>query len=270
MYQRIIDLHVHTDNSPDGNHSAMFICERAELNGVRALALTDHCEVERYKSEHYDKRVKHAFFEASKAQSAFRGKVLVLRGIELGQPHYDPETARAIVSARPYDEVLGSVHYLRNGIDFYDMEHFDEASAHALTVEYLDEILQMLEWGNFDILAHLTYPMRYMYARAGILIDLEKYKKQVDEILKRVAETGKALEINTAGLRQPIGRLSPEFDTIKRFRELGGEYITYGSDAHFADDVGKGMNEAYDAMRQAGFTQLTLFQQRMPLQMPID
>ena len=94
MYQRIIDLHVHTDNSPDGNHSAMFICERAELNGVRALALTDHCEVERYKSEHYDKRVKHAFFEASKAQSAFRGKVLVLRGIELGQPHYDPETAR--------------------------------------------------------------------------------------------------------------------------------------------------------------------------------
>lgn len=270
MYQRIMDLHVHTDNSPDGNHSAMFICERAEMNGVRAIALTDHCEVERYKFEHYDKRVQQAFFEVTKAQSAFRGKVLVLRGIELGQPHYDSATAKAILAARPYDEVIGSVHYLRNKEDFYDMPHFDEESAHALTLEYFDEILQMIEWGDFDILAHLTYPMRYYYARSGIQIDLQKYKKQVDEILKRTAETGKALEINTAGLRQPIGKLSPEFDTIKRFRELGGEFITYGSDAHFAEDVGKGMDEAYEAMRQAGFTKLTLFQQRTPLQMPIE
>ena len=100
MYQRKLDLHVHTDNSPDGNHSAMFICERAEFGGMRAIAFTDHCEVDTYKAEQYDKRVRQAYFEASKAQSAFCGKVLVLRGIELGQPHYDKATAAEILSKR--------------------------------------------------------------------------------------------------------------------------------------------------------------------------
>ncbi len=270
MYQRKLDLHVHTDNSPDGNHSPMFICERAEFDGMRAIALTDHCEVDVYKAERYDKRVQQAYFEASKAQSAFRGKVLVLRGIELGQPHYDIKTADAVVSARSYDVVIGSVHNLRGREDFYYMEHFQAEKVHALLTEYFQEILNLLEWGNFDVLAHLTYPLRYFYAKSGISVDLEEYKTQVDEILKRTAETGKALEINTAGLRQPIGKLSPEFATVKRFHELGGEYITYGSDAHYAEDVGKGMEEAYDAMLAAGFTELTIFQQRTPLKLKIE
>lgn len=270
MYQRKLDLHVHTDNSPDGNHSAMFICERAELSGMRAIALTDHCEVDTYKSEHYDKRVRQAYFEASKAQSAFCGKVLVLRGVELGQPHYDQATAEEILRKREYDEVIGSVHNLREREDFYFMENFTAESVKALMTEYLDEILRMLEWGNFDILAHLTYPCRYFFTKSGIAVDLADYKRQVDEILKLTAEKGKALEINTAGLRQPIGKLSPEFETVKRFHELGGEFVTYGSDAHFAEDVGKGMEEAYDVMRAAGFAELTLFQQRTPLKMPIE
>ena len=136
MYQRKLDLHVHTDNSPDGNHSPMFICERAEFDGMRAIALTDHCEVDVYKAERYDKRVQQAYFEASKAQSAFRGKVLVLRGIELGQPHYDSKTAESVLSARSYDMVIGSVHNLRGREDFYFMEHFQAVfSVHDFWVE---------------------------------------------------------------------------------------------------------------------------------------
>lgn len=270
MFQRKLDLHVHTDNSPDGNHSPMFICEHAEFDGMRAIALTDHCEVDAYKSERYDKRVQQAYFEASKAQSAFRGKVLVLRGIELGQPHYDKETANAILSARNYDVVIGSVHNLRGKEDFYFMERFDEREVHALLTEYFEELLNMLAWGNFDVLAHLTYPLRYFYAKSGISVDLSEYQTQIDEILKRTAETGKALEINTAGLRQPIGKLSPELETVRRFYELGGKYVTYGSDAHYAEDVGKGMEEAYNTMLAAGFTELTMFQQRTPLKMKIE
>ena len=89
MYRKLVDMHVHSDNSPDGHHSAMFICEKAELMGVRAIAFTDHCEIDVYEKEDYDRRVVQSFFEISKAQSAFRGKVLVLRGIELAQGHYD-------------------------------------------------------------------------------------------------------------------------------------------------------------------------------------
>ena len=251
MYKRTVDLHVHTDNSPDGNHSAMFICEKAELTKLRALAFCDHCEIDSFYQDKYDKRIRSAYYEVAMAQSAFRGKVLVLEGIELGQPHYDPELAEKVLAMREYDQVIGSVHNLRNTQDFYYMDSFTE-------------------WGNFDILAHLTYPLRYFYSKSGIIIDMSRYSKKVDEILKLTAEKGKALEVNSAGLRQPIKKLAPEADVVKRFKELGGKYVTFGSDAHSAEDLAAGLTEAYDAMKAAGFNEMTLFQQRTPLLMPIE
>ncbi|MEG2396543.1 MAG: histidinol-phosphatase HisJ family protein [Oscillospiraceae bacterium] len=270
MYQRKIDLHVHTDNSPDGNHSAMFICEKAEMGELRAIAFCDHCEVDSFYEESYDKRIRQAYFEMVKAQSAFRGKVVVLRGIELAQPHYLPELANDILSKYKYDQVIGSIHNLREKQDFYFIESFTKNEAELLFNEYLDEILNMLEWGDFDVLAHLTYPLRYFFAKSQISIDVNDYKKKIDEILKLTAEKEKSLEINTAGLRQPIGKLSPEFETVKRFHELGGKFVSFGSDAHFADDLAKGIDEAFDVMKAAGFTETTFFQQRTPLQMKIE
>ena len=126
MYKRTVDLHVHTDNSPDGNHSAMFICEKAELTKLRALAFCDHCEIDSFYQDKYDKRIRSAYYEVAMAQSAFRGKVLVLEGIELGQPHYDPELAEKVLAMREYDQVIGSVHNLRNTQDFYYMDSFTE------------------------------------------------------------------------------------------------------------------------------------------------
>lgn len=270
MYQRIIDMHVHTDNSPDGNHSAMFVCEKAELMGMRALAFTDHCEVDSFYEESYDKRIRQSFFEISKAQSAFRGKVLVLKGIELAQGNYDPELSEKILSKYDYDAVIGSIHNLRDRQDFYFMENLSPEKVNELTKEYFDEIYNMIEWGNFDILAHLTYPFRYFYSKSGITVNINDYSEQVDKILKLLAQKDKALEINTAGLRQPVNKLSPELETVKRFKELGGKYVTFGSDAHYADDIAKGMTEAYDTMKAAGFTEFTFFQKRTPLQIPIE
>ena len=115
MYKNIVDLHVHTDNSFDGNHSATFFCEKAEMMDLRAIAFTDHCEVDQYHGDdNYEKRMFQAFFEVSKVRSAFRGKLLILNGIELGQPAYDIETANSIVSKYDYDHVLGSVHNTQN------------------------------------------------------------------------------------------------------------------------------------------------------------
>ena len=251
-------------------HSAMFICEKAELTELRALAFCDHCEIDSFYQDKYDKRIRSAYYEVAMAQSAFRGKVLVLEGIELGQPHYDPELAEKVLAMREYDQVIGSVHNLRNTQDFYYMDSFTEESANDYFNRYLDEILGLLEWGNFDILAHLTYPLRYFYSKSGIIIDMSRYSKKVDEILKLTAEKGKALEVNSAGLRQPIKKLAPEADVVKRFKELGGKYVTFGSDAHFAEDLAAGLTEAYDAMKAAGFNEMTLFQQRTPLLMPIE
>lgn len=270
MYSHIVDFHVHTDNSYDGNHSATFICERAEFNNLRAIAFTDHCEVDRCVRDFaHERAVFQTFFEIAKVRSAFRGKLLVLNGIELGQPSYAPEIADRILKSQKFDVVIGSIHNLRNGYDPYYQDSFTEKEVHEFLKEYFYEMIKMCEWGDFDVLAHLTYPMRYFFSQSHISVDLNDYKSEVDEILRLIAKKNIALEINTAGLRQPLKKLQPETDVVRRFRELGGKFISVGSDAHYASDLAKGIPEAYKSAVDAGFNSITLFQNRAPIQMAI-
>ncbi|MGI6773251.1 MAG: histidinol-phosphatase HisJ family protein [Clostridiales bacterium] len=266
----VMDLHVHTDNSFDGHHSTMYMCETAVSKGLRAVAFTDHCEVDAYYKDNFDRSVRQSYIENAKARSAFMGQLLVLQGIELAQPHYDVKLAESIVSGFQYDIVIGSVHNLRDRLDFYHMESFNPDEIDAMVSEYLDELINMAHWGGFDTLAHLTYPFRYFYARAGISVDINDYADKVDTILSLLVEKEKALEINTGGLRQPINKLSPEFETVKRFKQLGGEYITIGSDAHYAEHLASGFEEAKQAAMAAGFKNETLFQSRSPFLIPLE
>lgn len=271
MYKNIVDLHVHTDNSFDGNHSATFFCEKAEMIDLRAIAFTDHCEVDQYRADvNYEKRMLQAFFEIAKVRSAFRGKLLILNGIELGQPAYDVEMANKIIDKHEYDHVLGSVHNLRGGEDFYFMKNLTLDEADKLLKQYFNEIIEMLKWGRFDVLAHLTYPLRYFYSQSNLDIDLNNYKRQVDEILLMTAKSDKALEINTAALRQPLNKLSPEFDIVKRFKELGGKFVSVGSDAHYAEHLAADIDMAYSCALEAGFNSITFFQKHTPMQMKIE
>ena len=172
----LVDTHVHSDNSPDGNHSCMFICENAVSMGLKAIAITDHCD---------ERSVMQSYFEVLKARDAYRGKLVVLRGIELGEPTYDLPLAEKILSRFEYDVVIASIHNLRAEPDFYYLKDVTPARADALMREYLHELLLLADWGGFDVLAHLTYPLRYFYAHHGIEIDMNDYKKEVDALLSR-------------------------------------------------------------------------------------
>lgn len=268
-YKKIIDMHTHTDNSPDGMHSPVYMCERAEQAGLRGIAFTDHCEVDSFYEESYDRATVQAYFEVAKARSVFSGKLIVLEGIELGQPAYNPALAEKLLSSYNYDVVLGSVHNLRDEQDFYYMEHNREKSP-VYFERYLDALLEMIEWGGMDVLSHLTYPLRYMMDEKGVMVDIKKYGDKIEQILKKLVEAGIALEINTSGLRQNIGETLPPLEIVKRYKELGGEYITIGSDSHKADDLGTDIHGGMEIAEQAGFKYVTLFQDRMPIPIPIE
>ena len=259
---KIVDMHTHTDNSQDGNHSATYMAELAEEKGLACIAFTDHCEVDYFYSDGFDRRTVQSFFEISKAKVAFEGKLEILRGIELAQPHYIPELAEKIINMQPYDVIIGSLHNLRGKQDFYDWKSFDGIDIEATMNEYFDEILNMLEWGNFDVLAHITYPFRYVFNHCGYVEDINKYKNKVDEILKLCAEKDKALEINMGGLKYPINLPSPDAGTIKRYKELGGKLISVGSDSHYAERVGFGIPLAYEIALEAGFKSIAKFNNR--------
>lgn len=270
MYQNIVDLHVHTDKSFDGQDKIMPLCSRAESLRLRAVAFCDHCEFDVFHEWNYDRLVPLSYREMTGAQTAFKGKILILKGIELGQPQCNAALAEKVINTWQYDIILGSIHHLDGGLEISDLHGLSMDSADDYFRRYLDDIIAMIEWGHIDVLAHLTYPLRYFFSKSGLTLNLEKHKARTDEVLKLLIEKDMALEVNSAGLRMPIRKLSPEFGLVKRFRELGGKYVTFGSDAHCVRDVCTGLEEAYEVIRAAGFDKLTLFRERSPLQLPIE
>ncbi len=265
---KIVDMHTHTLNSPDGNHTAEYMASAAEKNGIYALAFTDHCEVDYFYKEDYDKYSEKSFTDISKVKKDFEGRLNVLCGVELGQPHYDKELAEKIINMHNYDIVIGSIHNLRNMEDFCYWD-YGKTDIEAALNEYYDENINMASFGKVDTIAHITYPFRYIFNSLGYVEDIKKYKKKTDELFKICAEKDIALEINMGGLNYPIKMSSPDFDTVKRFKELGGKLITVGSDSHYAERIGKGIDKAYEIAREAGFKSVAIFKNRKPEEFPI-
>lgn len=265
-FVNLYDSHTHSDNSPDGRESVTYMCERAVAMGLRGLAITDHCEADDYEGGRYHISIRQSYFECLKAKSVFRGSLIVSSGIELGQPLSRLEVSQMLLREYAFDFVLASMHNPSGGKDYYylDYSQYDSSDIRRLLQRYFEDLLAIARWGEFDSLAHLTYPLRYICA-AGHTVNLNEYSDLTDEILRTLAQNGKALEINTSGLRQGLGATLPPLPLIKRFFELGGIYVTIGSDGHRSDDVGSGIPEAMQLALQAGFTQFALYLARTPM-----
>ena len=134
---------------------------------------------------------------------------------------------------------------------------------------YFDELLRSAQWNGFDSLAHLTYPLRYIKKNGKINVDLNDYSAQIDAILRTLIKNGKALEVNTSGLRQEIGQTLPGENVLRRFKELGGRYVTVGSDAHRCKDLAKGIKEGYALLKKCGFTHYTVYEKHTPVEIAL-
>lgn len=260
MYkQRIMDMHVHTDNSPDGHHSPMYICEQAVDKGLRAIAFTDHCEIDKFFSQKYNSMVFHSYFECLKARNAFEGELLVLLGIEIAQPLSDKALSEKIINNHKYDIVLGSIHTPK-GFDCDVKEiPYDQIDVYEFMNSYFKELTELAYWDGCDVLAHITCPMRRIQGKYNIDFDYSKISKATDELLNAIIENKKSLEINSSGLRQLMGRPMPDENIIKRYKELGGKYITIGSDAHSAGEVGLGIVECMQTVKKYGFDKINFY-----------
>lgn len=266
---RLIDMHVHSDNSPDGVHSPMYICEHAVRNGLRGIAFTDHCETDKFFEQRYSSSVFHSYFECAKARNAFEGQLLVLIGIEVGQPLFDLALTDKVISKRPYDFVLGSVHTPKGqSLDIKEIE-YDKLDVYKFMEDYFLELAEIAKWDGCDALAHITCPMRRIQGKYKIDFDYSRVSDSVDYLLETMIKNGKALEINTSGLRQDIARTMPDKNLITRYRQLGGELITIGSDSHTAYDVGAGIEEGMKLASECGFDKITFYVSREAMQIDI-
>lgn len=271
-YKNRIDLHMHTSSSFDGNYSAAMMCESAIENGLATIAITDHFDVDFFERHNLDFRQKSSYEDICSVKDILSDKIRILRGIEMGQPTYDLALTEKSLARYEYDFVIGSIHNPRNQPDYGDFDYaaLAQDEIYAMLDNYFEEELMLAKWNGFDTFAHLTYPMRYIVQAGRKDIVLDRYNDITDEIFKVLVANGKALEINTSGLRQPIGKTMPTEDYVKRFKDLGGEFLTLGSDAHFTEHVGAGIDEGYAIAERCGFKYVTYFKDRKPIQVKIE
>jgi len=265
----LTDMHTHCERSFDCEIPFAVMCDSAIKNGVKVLALTDHCDLDTDSDETaVMNNIRLSIADASVQGDMLKDTLKVIRGIELGQPLHNKALAEKIVEIDELDFILCSLHEIKDRQDFYYLDYNKEDIQSLLTI-YFDEITDMVKWNKFDSLAHLTYPIRYICGEYGIKVDLIDYKDKIDEILSTLARNGKALEVNSSGLGMKIGETLPPEWIIRRFRELGGEYVTVGSDAHRAQNIGYRIGDVFELVRKCGFDSVVYFEKHKPIKVKI-
>ena len=172
------------------------------------------------------------------------------------------ETLKQVSARRDYDFVIGSVHFSKLE-DVYEPPFWEGKTVWQAERDYFEDILACVQTHDFDVLGHLTYPGKAKSHPHRRAIPFAEHREIVDEILKVLASRGKGMEINTSGLGS-CGAYLPSFDYFRRFKELGGQIVTVGSDAHNPDRVGQ---HTYEAVKLVGevFGCVCTFEKRKPI-----
>ena len=126
----------------------------------------------------------------------------------------------------------------------------------------------MIETTDFDILAHLTCPLRYIKGKYKIDVDMSRYEKKIEKILSQIIQRDIALEVNTSSFEM-LGSFMPSADILKKYYDMGGYLITLGSDAHVASDASKSFNEAISEIKKIGFEGLYYYKNRKQIKITI-
>lgn len=270
MKVNLFDSHIHSDNSPDGHHAVIYLCEKAIEARIMGFAVTDHLECDGNDRGAMEQGIRQSAFEVERARSSFGTAIKLQKGIELGQPHRHPEIAQAMLDGIEFDFVLGSSHTLEDGTDFYLMDYTNpDVVVSDILDRYYDNLLRLVKWNRFDALAHLRYPERYIWGDQRIPVDIESYMERIEVILRLLIQNGKALEINTACLRKGMGECDPGVRILQLYRELGGELITLGSDAHLAQHMAFGFDDVMDLLLTLGYRYFAFYSRRQPVMLRI-
>ena len=264
----LADYHLHSRISPDAGDSMTALAEAAVAAGLDELCFTDHVEPIAWAStnlrESYDWSALTAEFDA--ARDAMGDRIKLRLGIELGDACWDfAHTEKLLADAPPLDFIIGSVHMLSKryqGLDLYYFDPKTEEEAYDGIADYLGRVKVMAEWGQFDVLGHLTLPLRYLNENRGWNLSMERFGWEITEIFSILKQKGIGIELNTNRGGTPL----PDEMWLRLYEDMAEDpIVTLGTDAHSAGFVGRAVEERQALLRECGFRGFCTFQGRRPV-----
>lgn len=264
------DYHIHSHFSGDSEADLDEIIQKAIKLNMDSICITDHQDFDFPGNANlFSVDLSNYIKAVEEAKERYKDRISIALGIETGlEPHLS-EKLDSFVLDNPFDFVIGSSH-LVNRQDPYYPEFWDNRSEETGYIEYFLSIIDNLKvCQNFDVYGHLDYIVRYSPNKSKYY-SYDLYSNMIDEILKQIIAMGKGIEINTGGFKYGLGFANPHPDIVRRYKELGGEIVTIGSDAHKPEYIGYRFHKIHDLLSACGFRYYTVFQKRKPLFIPIE
>ena len=260
------DFHVHSNFSGDSRSDPEDMIRGAVAKGLKTICFTDHHDKDvfyDYGEEVFDTG---RYFEVMTAlREKYRSLIDIRIGVEIGlQPHLGAHHAE-FCRSMPFDFIIGSLHSIQ-GQDLCDnkeffAEHGDVKAYRAVLAEMLEDIITTTD---FDVMGHIDYMVRYGTYKARDYTYMA-FADEIDELLKYLIEQGRGIEMNMSGFKYGLGFCHPHPDIIKRYRELGGEIITVGADAHQPEHIAYDYYRVENILKACGFAYYTEFKERKPI-----
>jgi histidinol-phosphatase (PHP family) len=254
-----LDAHLHTELSPDSAVPLELYAAQAAERGIGEIAITDHLDFMPGAPAYQYTSFKHREQIVRDAAERWAGKVTIRFGVELTYESRFEDQIREYLRAHSYDYVIGSVHAMSDGP--YARDRIASFAAGKSLPEavapYFAEVARAIRSGFFDTIGHMDMCKRWLmpwFKPAEYAGMPEAY----EPLLVALVESGTALEVNASGLRHPTGETYPGPWVVARFRELGGQRVTVGSDSHLPHCFAFGLEQACEIVAAAGFDRLTL------------
>ena len=260
----MIDYHLHSSFSKDGKEQMYNMCLAAKKAGLKYIAITDHLDYDDLLPENWEIKDITSPEGYLATVNRMRGQFPMLDialGVEAGYTASGQKTVIEKINLIKPDFVIGSLHFV-NGIDIYHEIFFEGKTKKQAYDFYFEKLLESIkplsEYSN--IIGHLTYISKGRHIPYdNVKVEYSEHGEIIDEILKQIISFNMGIEINTSGLLRKVGLMLPHFEIVKRYRQLGGEILSIGSDAHLTQHVGNALKEAADMAKEAGFEYLTIF-----------
>lgn len=260
------DCHLHSEFSTDSDTPMEEHLKQALKIGLKGLCFTDHMDYDFPPEALVDEEFEgvpfvfdtEKYIEKLKQYQRLYPQLEIGIGVECGLQTSESVLARneELVKNPAFDMVIGSLH-LVNGMDPYDPKFWEGYPTEERVRTYFEQTLSNIEtFHSFDTLGHMDYVVRV--APKGFIYDFRQYLDVMDEILRVLIKKDICLEINASGINPDIG-------ILERYKEMGGELITVGSDAHNQNRLAGRFDTVEEMMKRTGFREYVTFRQRKPV-----
>lgn len=264
----LADCHLHSHHSGDSETPMEDMIKKALEAGLRTLCFTEHNDFDFPDTPEgpgaaFTLNTDSYLYELLQLKEKYADRIQLLFGVELGlQPQVFRQNA-VYANCYDFDFIIGSAHVCR-GMDPYYPAFFEGRCEEEAYREYFESIYRNIRrFQNFDVCGHLDYVVRYG-PNKDREYSYDRYRDIFDKILTFLIDEGKGLEVNTGGVKSGLAELHPCTDILKRYRQLGGELVTVGSDAHTPNHIGAYFDRAAAILKDCGFGYYCIYEKRTP------